>query len=228
MYIPYVSYALLGLLAILIVVGVLSTVLSAMRMPKWAAILFVLAVLGGSIAPAIWIGQSFAFSIGGWLVPFIFAVVLLFAAGFNREMANMWLASFITGAAVFTLRYFIPIQTMALQIVAAALIGLIAGALSYLIGRSRRGAFVSAVYGVTFGELAVFIVNLIMGRAPVLALGVGGMLDAIVIASLAAVLLAHFMGELNESNAAAKKAQTYKPAADMEAGEDFGSKGRKK
>jgi hypothetical protein len=221
MYVPYAAYALLGLSAVLILVGVFAGALRAMRIPVWAAFLFVLAVLGGSLAPAVWIGPRFSFSVGGWLIPFIFAVCLLLAAGFTRETGEMRLASFVTAAAVFALRYFIPLNSLGLRFLSAALIGLIAGAISYLIGRSRRGAFVSAVFGVTFGELAVFLVDLGMGRVPALALGTGGMLDSIVIASLAAVLLAHFLDALNEAPAPAKRKATPRPVNDAEAGEDF-------
>ncbi|MDR1094415.1 MAG: DUF1614 domain-containing protein [Clostridiales bacterium] len=225
MYVPYAAYALLGLFAVLIAVGVFSAALRAMRVPAWAAFLFVLALLGGSVAPAVWIGSRFSFSVGGWLIPFIFAVCLLLAAGFTREMGEMWLSSFITAAAVFALRYFIPLHSLGLQFLSATLIGLIAGAISYLVGRSRRGAFVSAVFGVTFGALAVFLADLGMERAPVLALGTAGMLDSAVIAALAAVLLAHFLGELGQETAPAKRrAGTPRPANDTEAGEDFGKK----
>ena len=220
MYIPYAAYVILGVLALLTVVGVFTKALDVMRVPMWAALLFILAVLGGAIAPAIRFGSRFAFSVGGWLIPFILAACLLFAAGFTREMANMWLASFITAAAVFVLRYFIPIRTLGLQITAAVLIGLIAGAISYLVGRSRRGAFVSAVFGITLGELAVFIVNVSMRRAPVLSFGTAGMLDAFVIASISAVLLAHFIGELREADRRTP-VRRHRPALNMEAGEDL-------
>ena len=76
--------------------------------------------------------------------------------------------------------------------------GLAAGVIAYLLGRSRRAAFVCAVLGVLLADVLVGVYNASRGVDTVLRLGTGGALDAVVISGLIAVLLTEFMGEAIE------------------------------
>ena len=78
------------------------------------------------------------------------------------------------------------------------LFGLIGGAVAYLFGRSRRGAFVAGVLGSLIAAFwdAVEVWN--QGVQQTLSLGGAGLLDTIVISGLVAVLLAELVGEAAE------------------------------
>ena len=76
--------------------------------------------------------------------------------------------------------------------------GLIGGLAAYLLGRSRRGAFVCGVLGVFFADIAVGLINWSRGINQQLMLGGAGIFDAMVISGLIAVILAEFIGEILE------------------------------
>ena len=72
------------------------------------------------------------------------------------------------------------------------------GITAYLLGRSRRAAFICGVMGVLLADIAVGIVNWSRGVDQTLRLGGAGALDTVVISGLIAVLLAEFVGEILE------------------------------
>ena len=78
------------------------------------------------------------------------------------------------------------------------LYGLAAGLVAYLLGRSRRAAFICGVLGVVLADTAVALVNWSRGVDQTLVLGGAGAMDTVVIAGLLAVLLAEFVGEVTE------------------------------
>lgn len=77
--------------------------------------------------------------------------------------------------------------------------GITAGAAAYLLGRSRRAAFIAGVLGVTINQLVQPARAAWLGlpRGPV-DIGGAGALDAVVVAGVLAVLLAEAVGEVRE------------------------------
>ena len=76
--------------------------------------------------------------------------------------------------------------------------GIVGGVIAYVLGRSRRGAFVCGVLGVLWADIAVFAVNRSRGIDQPLVLGGAGVFDAMVISGLIGVVLAELVGELLE------------------------------
>ena len=72
--------------------------------------------------------------------------------------------------------------------------GIIAGLMAYVLGRSRRGAFICGVLGVLFADIIVAIVNSARGISQTLVLGGAGVFDAAVISGLIGVILAELIG----------------------------------
>ena len=70
--------------------------------------------------------------------------------------------------------------------------------MAYLLGRSRRAAFICGTLGVILADAAVAVINWQNGVASTLRLGSAGMMDTVVISGILAVLLAELMGELIE------------------------------
>ena len=196
----YVGYSLLGILAVVILIGLLNGTLLRMGINKYVAVGIMLATIVGAIIPAIFIGARFSFSIGGFLIPFLLCVYLMVAAARKGGLWRGLLAEFTVAAAVFTLIYFIPVNTTALSVIMAIVVGLVAGAVGYLIGRNARLAFSSAIIGVFIAETAVFVVNSIRGFAPALNLGTANMFASIVIAGIVAVALSETVGIFMEGS----------------------------
>ena len=78
------------------------------------------------------------------------------------------------------------------------LYGLAAGAIAYVFGRSRRGAFVAGTLGMLLADTASAALVWREGIAQRLVLGGAGAMDTVVIAGFTAVLLAELAGELLE------------------------------
>jgi uncharacterized membrane protein len=75
--------------------------------------------------------------------------------------------------------------------------GLIAALLGYLLGRSRRLAFASAVGGLALAELTA-VLGVGSVEEPALVLGGAGLFDVLLISGVGAVLLAELVGEVRE------------------------------
>ena len=78
------------------------------------------------------------------------------------------------------------------------LYGLTGGLVAYLLGRSRRGAFICGVLGVMLADTATAIVNWNKGIDQKLLLGGAGIFDAIIISGILGVLLSELLGDLLE------------------------------
>ena len=74
----------------------------------------------------------------------------------------------------------------------------LSGLIAYVLGRSRRGAFICGVMGVLTADCIVAIVNSAKGVSQTLVLGGAGVFDAAVISGLIGVILAELIGEIAE------------------------------
>lgn len=194
-----IGLIILGVLLLLMLFGVTQRIFDKMRLSTLWAVILVIAVGVGGIIPAIPIGAYFSFSIGGFLIPFLICLFLLFGMGWSWDLFRAMIATVVTAGSAFLLFWFMPGDTYGLRIATSVIVGLIAGGISYIIGRSRRGAFFSAVMGVWIAQIIVFAIDMNMGVTGVtLALGVGHFFNAIIIAGVTAVLLAMLVGELSE------------------------------
>ena len=197
----------LGVLLILMLFGVTQRLFDKMKVKTVWAIILTAAIAVGAIIPAIKIGGMFSFSIGGFLIPVALCLYLMVRSDMADNLKG-WLGSLATATAVFFMLYFIPSGTTAMRITSSVIIGLVAGGISYLLGRSWRGALISSVLGIILADITVFIVNLIRGIRTPLALGNTLVFDAIVIAGITAVVLVEVIAALrNRVTASSNAAQ---------------------
>ncbi len=184
-------------LSLLVVFGVGQRVLDRMRLnDKWA-LAAMLGIFIGGLIPAIPIGNV-RIGVGGCLIPVAICVWLLIKAERPIEVARALFGALLTAAAVWLISLLMPAEPEGIFLDPNYAYGLAAGVIAYLLGRSRRAAFVSAVLGVLIADITVGIVNASKGVDTLLRLGTGGALDAVVISGLIAVLLAEFVGEALE------------------------------
>jgi len=168
-----------------------------MRLTDRQALLFVAALFIGGIIPDIRIGRVLL-NIGGAIVPLVLCVYLFAKAGMGKERWRAIAAAVISGAAVFALGHFMPAEPGALPF-DNILYGLAAGLIAYLLGRSRRSAFIGGVMGVLLADITQGIINAVNGLTSTpIVLGGAGMLDMVVVSGLLAVMLAEIIGEIRE------------------------------
>lgn len=194
---------LLIVLALLILFGVLQRVLDRMALTDKQALVLVALIFIGGWLPDIRLGMV-SLNIGGVLVPFGVCVYLFFHAGTGKERIRCLVASVLTAAVVYVISLFFPADPVAMPFDPMILYGLCGGVIAWLMGRSRRSAFIAGVLGVILADAATGVVNWSRGIQQTLYLGGAGALDAIVLSGVTAVMLCEPFGEIMERVARGK------------------------
>ena len=192
-----VGMIVLTALAVLIFFGVLQRVLDRMYLTDRQALAVAAAMFVGTLIPNISLGPV-AFNIGGALIPLAICVFLFIKADTDLERWRTVLGSFLTAAAIFALSLLLPSEAEQLAVDPMWLYAICGGVLAWLLGRSRRGAFICGVLGVLLADTATAIVNWSRGIDQQLVLGGAGVADAVVVSGVLAVLLCELIGEIVE------------------------------
>ena len=192
-----VGLILLSAVSILVLLGVAQRVLDRMQLSDRAALIIAAAIFFGGLAPDIRIGMV-SVNLGGALIPLGVCVWLLIKTDTGKEARRALLGSVLTGAAVYALGRLLPAEPEKMTIDPNYLYGLAGGLIAYLLGRSRRAAFICGVLGVILADIAVAVINWANGVNTYLVLGGAGAMDTMVISGILAVLLSEFIGEARE------------------------------
>lgn len=192
-----VGMILLTVVAILVFFGVAQRVLDKLRLTDRAALVLIALMFFGTLIPNISVGRV-SFSIGGAVIPAGICIYLLIRADSAKERIRAILGSLITAGIIYAISHFMPAEPERILIDPMYLNGLAGGMIAYLLGRSRRGAFICGVLGVLWADTAVALVNWNRGVQQPLVLGGAGVFDAAVISGLLGVILAELVGEIME------------------------------
>lgn len=192
-----VGMVILTVVAVLIFFGVLQRVLDRMHLTDRMALLLVAAMFVGTLLPNVELGMV-SVSIGGGLIPLGVCVYLFIKADERREKMRSLLGAVVTAAAVYALSMLLPDEPEAMWMDPNLIYGLSGGVIAWLIGRSRRCAFICGVVGVILADVATAVVNWSRGIHQQLVLGGAGIADTVVISGVLAVLLAELVGEMVE------------------------------
>lgn len=185
-------------LSLLILFGVLQRVLDRMAMSDRQALLVTGAMFIGGFLPDISLGLV-SLNIGGALIPVIVSVYLFLNAGTAKERIRAIVASCLTAAAVFAVSLLVPADPASMPwLDPMILYGLAGGAIAWLLGRSRRSAFIAGVLGVAIADIVNGVSLWMKGIHQTVYLGGAGALDAIVIAGVVGVLCCEITGEAME------------------------------
>lgn len=197
---------LLMIAAVLVLCGLLQRVLDRMYLSDLAALLVIGAMLVGTFLPDLKLGVV-SVNIGGALIPLGVCVWLFIRADESLERWRVLLGSLLTGAAVYGLTRLLPAEAEQLPVEPMLLYGAAGGLIAWLLGRSRRGAFICGVTGVILADVASAVINWLSGIRQVLVLGGAGITDAVVISGILAVMLCELVGEATERIVRRRKAE---------------------
>jgi len=189
---------LLLALGLLLIFGVLQRVLDRMRLSDRAAIIFTAAIFLGSLVPDIPLGGEFYVNLGGAVLPVAMCVYLFIKCDTAGERWRSILAAVIGAAIVYLTGKLLPAEPEEMPFDINILYGLLAGLAAYLLGRSRRAAFIAGVMGVLLADIFQGVLNRLYNVQTAVRLGGGGALDAMVISGILAVALAEIIGEIRE------------------------------
>ena len=193
-----IGFILLLAAGLLILFGAGQRVLDRLRLTDRQAILFIVLIIAGGFAPDIRVTDRFSFNVGGALIPLLLCLFLFVKAGSGYERARGLIAALITGIAVWLLGRWLPADPSAMAIDPNYAFGVAAGIIAYVLGRSRRCAFIAGTLGVMLANLAAWGYANAQGADQALVLGGAGGFDVIVLSGLIAVLLSELVGELIE------------------------------
>ena len=193
-----VGLTLLVIVTILVLLGVCRGVLDKMGLNDRQALIITGALFVGGLIPDIPLGGEVYVNIGGALIPLAVCVYLIVRAGTAKERVRALIGALVTGLAVYWLGRFMPDEPEAIAFDPNYIYGLAGGLTAYLLGRSRRGAFVAGVLGVIGADIYQAVELRARGVNQALHLGGAGAVDVIVIAGLTGVILAEVVGEIIE------------------------------
>lgn len=184
---------------VLIYFGIGHRVLDRMHLSDKMALLVIGAMIAGSFLPDIPLGGGLAINIGGGVVPLLLAVYLLVKASTGVERLRAILAAVVIAAAIYFLGKVMPNEPGTIFIEPSYFYAVLAALVAYLIGRSRRAAFLGATVGILLFDLANFIIfRFFRGLPNTTVLGGGGAFDSVVLAGFLSVVLVEIVGETRE------------------------------
>lgn len=192
-----VGMLILTVVAVLIFFGVLQRVLDRMNLTDRMALVLIAAMFVGTLLPNITIGKV-SLSIGGALIPLGVCVYLFCKADEGKERVRTIIGAVLTGAAVYALSVLLPDEPEEMWLDPNLIYGVAGGVIAWILGRSRRAAFICGVVGVILADVVTACMNWRNGVEQQLVLGGAGIADTVVISGVLAVLLAELIGELVE------------------------------
>ena len=130
---------------------------------------------------------------------------LLVSADEAAERVRGILGALITAGVVYLLSRVMPSEPENIILDPVYACGVAGGIVGYVLGRSRRGAFISGVMGVLLADLITAIVVWAGGVSQSLTLGGAGIFDTAVISGIIAVLLAAITADIGARGAGQRR-----------------------
>jgi len=200
-----IGIIVLIVVTVLIYLGLAQRALDRMRLSDRGALIVIGAIILGSFVniPVPFLPYQTSINLGGAIVPVVLAVYLLVKAGTRKEWTRALLGALLTAVIVYIIGSLINTGTRVepagryAVIDAIYLYPLAGGIVAYLLGRSRRAAFIAATLGVLLVDIFHYI-WLLGQNAPAnytVSIGGAGAFDTIVLAGIVAILLAEIIGE---------------------------------
>ena len=193
------SFTILTILILLVMFGAGQRVLDQMRLTDKQALLLLVLICIGIIIPPIYVTHNFCFSIGGFLIPLGIGVYMLISCGWSRDLLRAIVGTILVAGFCLLMEWILPADPEEMIIDPMFVYGVIAGIVAYTLGRSRRNAFISAVFGISLSMVIQFIINQSRGIDSVLGLGIGGAFGTLIVSILISVALAEFFGRMFET-----------------------------
>ncbi len=201
MYTSNLGIIILIVVTALVYFGFLHRVLDRMRLNKIEALVILLSMLAAGFLPNIPLLLGLSINIGGAIIPMAVAVYLIVTADEAAEKRRALITTVAVAVLVYLTDKILPVEPGALGFDLDPLFvpAVLAAVIAYILGRSRRAAFVGGVFGVILTDLIAWVENLVIYQLHVpIVLGSTGIFGAAVIGGMGAVLLAELVGEILE------------------------------
>lgn len=204
-----ISLIIIWVLILLVMFGAGQRILDSLRLSDKEALIILILICIGLLIPPIWIGSYFCFSIGGFLIPFTLSVYLLISCGWSRDLLRSFIGTILVAGIIYALEWILPADPEDVLIDNMFVYGVVAGVVAYVLGRSRRNAFVSCLFGVVLAQLIQWAINMASGTPSILGLGVGGAFGIYVVAIVISVAVSEFLGRCFECASKDKEEKVF-------------------
>lgn len=189
----------LVLVSILILLGLAQRVLARLYLSDRGSLLVIgLMIVGSFINIPLWQDPKVSLNVGGALVPLGLSIYVLARAGSRKEWLHSLIGITVTCGVLYGVSKMYDFDISAGFLEPQYLWAIIAAVVAYVIGRSRRLAFVVATLGLLFMDIIHIVEVAYLGLNAPTQIGGAGAFDTIVIAGVGAVLLAELIGEGRE------------------------------
>lgn len=196
------NIGMLALIAVtlLIYLGFLHRVLDRMRLTKVQALIILIAMLTAGFLPNVPLVGGLSMNIGGALIPAGVAGYLIITADEAAERRRALVTAGVVAVAAFFTEKILPLHgDFGFDLDPLFLPAVVAAITAYLLGRSRRAAFVGGIFGVLLTDILAWSENFFLYQMHIpIVLGSTGIFGAAVIGGMGAVLLAELLGETLE------------------------------
>ncbi|KAB3533171.1 DUF1614 domain-containing protein [Alkaliphilus serpentinus] len=185
---------------VLIFMGLAERVLDRLRLNDKAAIIIILAIILSTIfIPNIDLTERVSINIGGFVIPLALAIYLFIKAETGKEKLRAVIAAVVAGTVIYLVqRFVLPADPEAQRIDPNYVYAILGGLTAYILGRSRRAAFIAGIVGVIISDLIQLVLNIINNIPSPTRFGGAGGVDTTVIAGILAVVIAEIIGETRE------------------------------
>lgn len=198
-----IGLVLLSLVAVMIFFGLTNKFFEKIGVASWLAFILVLALVLGAVLPTIKMGVAFQMSIGGFIVPLILAVLLMFMIGAGSDLARTFIAILAIASVAVSTRMLLAPTNTGMEILSSVIIGVAGAIVACIIAKSKISILSAAIGGVVLGDI---IVGLVYGfatsnTAGAVLLGAFGTFDAIIISAVLAVSLSYVIDMIRRRGA---------------------------
>lgn len=195
-----IGIILLVLATLAILFGLAEQVLDRLYLNDKQALIVIAAMVAGSFIdiPLYRGTPAVSLNLGGAIIPLGLAIYVLARAGTTKERVRGIVTSIVVGLVLFGVTKVYDFDTDVGFLDPQYLWGILAGVIAYLVGRSRRLAFIGGVVGVILADMGHVIETFARRIPSPTRIGGGGIFDSIIIAAIIGVLLAEIIGESRE------------------------------
>lgn len=199
------GYIILLTVAALIYLGVGQRILDRLGLTDKTALGFIVAMIIGTFIniPLSGGNHPLVLNLGGLILIGLALYVLAKASG--KEITRTILGIVITTGIIYAISKSFTFEEGSTPLDPTYLWSIIAASVAYIIGRSRRAAFVSAVLSIALMDFINYFLMVGEGATGTTHIGGAGILDAGLIAGFLAVAIAEIVGEARERMAGGHK-----------------------
>jgi uncharacterized membrane protein len=186
--------------SILIFLGLAHRILDQLYLSDRGGLIFIGAMIVGSfIDITVWRNPTVTLNIGGGILPVALAIYVLSKAGSGKEWLHSIVGIVLTAGVLYGVNRLYNFDTANGIIEPQFLWAIIAGVIAYIVGRSRRLAFIIATLGILSMDIIHIFTVAMRGLNVPTRIGGGGFFDTIIIAGVLAVILSEIIGESREA-----------------------------